>query len=123
MDFEADGDEVGHGKFEIYNFRFEESKAEILEEFFHFGIGEGLGEEGMAQKCAVISIAGKVLELWVTDDDCARNGLAGLRIDYGLEGGAGLGGDEFGEGEAGGFGEWVEGFEPTGGNRGLDGGF
>lgn len=87
------------------------------------GVGEGFGEEGVAQECAEISIAGKVLEFWLVDDDGARDGLAGLGVGGGFVRGLGLGGDEFGEGEAGWLGEGIEGFEPTGGDRRLDGGF
>ena len=77
----------------------------------------------MAEECAEVSVTGKVLEFGVVDDDGAGDGLAGLRVDHGGERGVGLGGDELGEIDAGGLGEGVEGFQPTGGNGGFDGGF
>ena len=72
------------------------------------GIVEGFGEQGVAEEGAEFSLAGKVLELGVIDDDGAGDGFAGVRVDDGLQRGLGLGGDELGEREAGRVGERIE---------------
>ena len=91
-----------------------------MEEFLDFGIGEGLGEERVAQKCVEFSFAGKVLEGGVVDDDGARDGLAGVRIEDGFVGGLGLGSDKLREINAGWPGEGIEGVEPRRGQGGFD---
>ena len=57
----------------------------------------------MAQECAEVSLASKVLQFAVIDNDGARHRLAGAGIDDGLQGGVGLGSDQLDESKAGGL--------------------
>jgi len=98
-------------------------EAEILQEFFEGGVFERLGEEGVAEECAEVSLAGKVLEFGIVDDDGPGDGISGLRMGHGGEQRVGLGGDEFGEVDARGVGEGIEGGQPAGGHGGCDVGF
>ena len=73
-------------KFEDLRVEWKISEMEVFEEGLDLGIFEGFGEQGVAEERAEFSIAGKVLEFGVVDDDGAGDGLAGAGVDDGLEG-------------------------------------
>ena len=88
------------------------SEIEILEEGLDFRVVEGLGEQGMAEEGAEFSLAGKVLEFGIIDNDGAREWACRCGVDDGFERRFGLGGDDFGQREARGIGERIESLEP-----------
>lgn len=72
------------------------SKTQVAEEFLGFGVGEGFGEERMAEESAEFPLAGKGLEFGVIDNDGAGDGFSGVGVDGWLGGGRrGSCGDEF----------------------------
>ena len=95
----------------IFSFQLS-SEIQIAKNFLDFWIGEGLGEHGVAQKCAEFPLPGKVLEVGVIDNDGSRDGFSGLWIDDWNEWGIGLRGDQLGEGHAFGLSQGIEGLQP-----------
>ena len=61
------------------------------------GILEGIGKEGVAEQGAELAVVGEVHKIRVIDDDGARVGPAGCRIDDRLKGSVRAGGDHFRE--------------------------
>jgi hypothetical protein len=61
------------------------SEAEIVEKFLHGRVVEGFGEKRVPEECAELSLASKILEFRVVNDDGARVGASGLRVDDRLE--------------------------------------
>lgn len=110
VDFEADGDEVGHG--EIWEFRLGKSETQVVEKFLQGWVVECLGESRVLEECVELSRAGKILELWVVNDNRARVGASSLWVDDGFERRVRLGGNQLGECDARRLGVGVHGCEP-----------